>query len=367
MKRRAFLILLASIIFSNMEFMHQILQGNCLDVMNTFPDNHFNCIVTDPPYGIQFMSNAWDKQVPGIEYWQELLRICKPGTMALVFGGTRTYHRLACALEDAGWQIRDCIMYLYGSGFPKSNNFGKKIGAEWAGYGTALKPAYEPIILAMKPLDETFANNAIKWGVGGINIDDSRIQRNEECKLMKKQMQINSIFVQSGRFEDTTELKPNGRWPANLLLDEESAEQLDEMTGILKSGSGNRRPNGGGEMFNGFNPMEANFPSSSGGASRFFYCAKSSSKERGKGNSHPCVKPIKLLEYLIKLLAPPKDALLLDPFLGSGSLLLACKNLRIKAVGIELSEEYCKIAEERLSRHPNPSDVRSYSNDRILP
>lgn len=319
-----------------------IIEGDCLEEMRKMVDNSIDFIVTDPPYGLHFMGKAWDGCIPAIEIWANALRICKPGAMLAAFGGSRTHHHLMMAIEGGGWQIRDCMMYLYGSGFPKSHNFGKKLGGEWSGYGTALKPAYEPIILAMKPLDGTFAHNAEKWGVAGINIDESRIQHNEECKIMKKQQNINSIIRQAGRFKETIELKINGRWPANLILDEEVAEIL-------------------------------------GSPSRFFYCAKASSAERNNGcdelplketsckygynedrgregyispspkqNNHPTVKPIALMKYIIKLLAPPGTPTLLDPFAGSGSTLIAAKEMGINAIGIEKEGEYCEIARKRI-------------------
>lgn len=341
--------------------------------MKNFPDNHFNMIVTDPPYGLKFMGKKWDYQIPSVEYWKELLRICKPGTMALIFGGSRTYHRLTCAVEDAGWEIRDCIMWIYGSGFPKSHNH---FGLE--GYGTALKPAHEPIIVAMKPLEGTFKQNVEKWGVAGLNIDDSRIgiARSVPASISKNKNDNCFGDFGSGSLE---ELNPNkGRWPANIIFDEEAGQILDEQTDILKSGSGNRRPNGGGDMFNGFSSMNAEFSSSCGGASRFFYCAKASPSERNRGlermilgqstgggginhpnasaygsikakaqNFHPTVKPIALMKYLLKLIAPPKESLCLDPFCGSGSTLVAAKELKLNCVGLELNEEYCEIARNR--------------------
>lgn len=152
-----------------------IIHGDCLEVMKTYPDNHFSGIVTDSPYGISFMSKGWDKQIPSSEYWSEMLRVCKPGSFILAAGLPRMIHRLTCVIEDSGWVIKDMIMYLFGSGFPKSYNFGRKMSDEWHGYGTALKPAWEGWIIAMKPLDGTFAQNAEKWGVAGLNIDSSRI------------------------------------------------------------------------------------------------------------------------------------------------------------------------------------------------
>lgn len=648
--------------------------------MKNFPDNHINCVLTDPPYGLKFMNEAWDHGIPGTEYWKELLRICKPGTMGLFFGGARTYHRLTCALEDAGWEIRDCLMWVYSQGFPKSHN---KFGLE--GYGTALKPAheivicaqkplsinmeqdiivenliklwcqlclmlpvnvaekifmsnnldmnaaldfarmtanqkssiqedlcvlmdmsqlekvlisclsivslwkntleglwkdgnmctiktkinqtidlktlsyylsqltplaiiqeetkqlgswlnvlpaprylnaiekninaiqelsalenviskdglnlcpnYEPIILAMKPLDGTYSQNVKKWGNGGINIEECRInvsiddpnhritsRGNEGC---------NSMFGMGGH---NGNLSNKGRWPANIIFDEETALMLDEQSGTLKSGKirGNISTKSKNEIYGKSKNSNVNeFDSNSGGASRFFYCAKASSNERNKGldcyltvkytpciiggslcqeeniaavqllkkvisdsaltnlsieeygenitvqchkdslftiktkikqiiesktlnlstllptnefiqdvalflenggnhvvnvelrkvfqilitngemvsalgvsnavlkmlqsiseeenwkkerSSHPTVKPLKLLEYLLKLIAPPSP-LIIDPFLGSGSTLLAAKNLDMNAIGIEKVEEYCYIAKNRL-------------------
>jgi len=303
----------------------KIIHGDCQEIMKCFSDNSIDFVVTDPPYGINFLNKLWDRDIPYVEIWEQCLRVCKPGSMLAAFGGSRTHHHLMIAIEKAGWEIRDCIMWIYGSGFPKSHNH-----FDLAGYGTALKPAYEPIIIAMKPLEGTYKENAEKWGIGGINVDVCRIGFEEE-KII----------------EGT-----KGRWPANIILDEESAKMLDEQTGELRSGGGNRRPNGGGKMFNGFKPQEAYFRASSGGASRFFYCAKASQKERNKGLdeklNHPTVKPISLMKYLLKLLAPPGDSICLDPFSGSGSTLIAARELGIRCIGIEKEEEYFKISKKRV-------------------
>lgn len=318
---------------------NHVILGDCLEEMQKMESNSISAIVTDPPYGLGFMGKKWDAGVPHHEIWKEALRICKPGAFLLAFGGTRTYHRLTGAIEDAGWEIRDCIMWVYGQGFPKSHNH---YGLD--GYGTALKPAYEPIIMAMKPCEGTFKQNAEKWGQAGINIDECRIESdsNNNRPTGKRQTCFQGLNFYKG-------IENKGRWPANIIFDEEAAEMLDEQSGQLKTGSGNRRPNGGGEMFNGFSPMNAEFPSSTGGASRFFYCAKASTCERGQANKHPTVKPFKLMEYLIKLIAPPQDALILDPFAGSGTTLLAAQNLGIKAIGIEKENEYVEIAKARLA------------------
>lgn len=325
-----------------------------------FSDNHFSGIVTDPPYGLQFMGKHWDQQVPGKEYWKEMLRICKPGSHLLAFGGTRTYHRLACAIEDAGWEIRDCLQWIYGSGFPKSHNH---FGIE--GFGTALKPAYEPILLCMKPIDGTFAQNAEKWGQAGINIDGCRIETNDILSGSGapplKFKGENSRPFHENNLNLGCKQSDKGRWPANVIFDEEAGKILDEMSGTSLSVSTPRKRqvmtskgiNGGSfgnpdKINNGHNGFSYGF-TDSGGASRFFYCAKASSNERGEENKHPTVKPLKLMEYLLKLISPPKDALILDPFAGSGTTLLAAKNLGISCVGIEKEEAYCEIIRGRLN------------------
>lgn len=368
-----------------------IIHGDCLEVMKTFPDNHFSAIVTDPPYGLSFMGKGWDHEVPGVEYWNNFVRVLKPGGFLLAMGGTRTFHRLACALEDAGFKIRDCISWLYGSGFPKSHNH---FGLE--GYGTALKPAWEPIIVAMKPCDGTFKQNAQKWGQAGINIAACRIgtdlipNSNNHTSFQKWKEQDGRTPKEVSKGEPTWS---KGRWPANLILDEEAGKMLDEQSGITKSVRGKRGnvPDIRGNSYNdcGSHRIEdtdyCRGHSDSGGASRFFYCAKASSSERNDGlygmeekespyapmgintnegiinrggnpenqkktqqNFHPTVKPLKLMEYLIKLVMPPSGGLLLDPFAGSGTTILAAKRLGFEAIGIEKSEEYCEIARARV-------------------
>lgn len=339
--------------------MIDIFNSDCLLHMKKMEENIVDFIVTDPPYGLKFMGKKWDHGIPGIEYWAEMLRICKPGSMLAAFGGTRTYHRLTCAIEDAGWEIRDCVMWLYGQGYPKSHN---KFGLE--GYGTALKPAYEPIILAMKPLDGTYAQNARKWGIGGINVDCTRIPANEvisgpleyfnQNKGYHRPWKENKKLVKERKQLAYEKANKLGRWPANLILDEEAAKMLDEQC---------KR------------------------ASRFFYCAKASSSERNAGcegmplkesgthgefegdgrgrqtehqpraNNHPTVKPLSLMRYIIKLLAPPGDPLLLDPFAGSGSTLCAAAQLGIRSIGIEKEQEYCEIASKRIEYYRKQNNL----------
>ena len=349
--------------------MQEIILGDCLEVVKTFPDNHFSAVVTDPPYGLNFMDKKWDHGIPGTEIWAECLRVCKPGGFLLAFGGTRTYHSLTCAIEDAGWEIRDCLMWIYGSGFPKSHNH---FGIE--GYGTCLKPAYEPIIMAMKPCDGTFKQNAEKWGQAGININACRIATDQN---LGRTTSSNTLY--EGGWKKIERPNPEGgRWPANILFDEEATKSLDEQSGVLTSGSGRKRSFNSHSLYeHGLKSSDQQFQGSSGGASRFFYCAKASSRERNEGlqalpyqirgalnatvhgdsrtgkktiqkNNHPTVKPLKLMEYLIKLISPPKDVLILDPFAGSGTTLLACKNLGISGIGIEKEKEYAEIARKRI-------------------
>jgi site-specific DNA-methyltransferase (adenine-specific) len=317
------------------------------------------------------MGKKWDST--GIAYnvdlWKECLRVLKPGGHMLAFGGTRTYHRMACAIEDAGFEIRDCIQWLYGSGFPKSHNISKaidkKLGVErevigkgtagktalgqgsgwnktynpheyditrdeteqakrWSGWGTALKPANEPIVLARKPLSEkTIAENVMKWGTGGINIDACRIeyQKGENPTVGGRHKKTGRrIGAGSEKFGfkslENPEINLQGRFPANVILDEEAGRMLDEQQE---------------------------------GASRFFYCAKASKKERGEGNNHPTVKPVKLMEYLITLITPP-NGIVLDPFLGSGTTAIACINTNRNYIGFELDKQYYDIANARICK-----------------
>lgn len=223
------------------------MEGDCLEVMASMEPNTFTSIVSDPPYGLSFMGKEWDHGLPGVPFWTEALRVTKPGGMLLAFGGTRTYHRLTCAIEDAGWEIRDCLMHLYGTGFPKSHNISKALAKKgeaeaadpWDGWGTALKPAWEPVILAMKPLDGTFAENALKWGVGGLNIDGARIGTTVETWPASRSFApgISSGYTE-GRGKGPTQATgeaPKGRWPANVTLDDFSAELLDEQSGTSVS------------------------------------------------------------------------------------------------------------------------------------
>jgi site-specific DNA-methyltransferase (adenine-specific) len=377
-----------------------IYSGNNLDVLPTLPDNSVDAIVTDPPYELGFMGKTWDNSgiAYSVELWRECLRVLKPGGHLLAFGGTRTWHRLAVAIEDAGFEIRDNIAWLYGSGFPKSHNISKAIdklhGAErevvgsriaddirggnmhaqnrgerhtiditasatdeakeWDGWGTALKPAHEPIVVARKPLIGTVAENVLTYGVGGLNIDATRIGfRNEADKASATPQGKVTSNLSAGAAPDTNNEgrkevdRPDnsgGRFPANIILDEFTAELLDEQSD----------------------------------ASRFFYVAKASKRDRNEGledlpeqilqgrdagqddrqvpyktrsnpvkNIHPTVKPTALMQYLIRLVTPP-DGVVLDPFCGSGSTGKAAILENKQFIGIELTEDYLPIIVGRM-------------------
>jgi len=364
---------------------NKILCGDSLEVLKDFEDNYFDSVVTDPPYGLAFMGKKWDYDVPQVELWKEVYRVLKPGGHILSFSGSRTYHRMAVNIEDAGFEIRDMLGWLYGSGFPKSHNIGKAVdkiqgnkrevvgknksgskrncmagdfkggeyninkgNSKWEGWGTALKPAHEPIVMARKPFNTSVAKNVLTHGTGGINIDECRVGTERTKTTIKDLSEAHgNKFGKSGIKYKTLGYKenPEGRFPANIIHDgsEEVLEVFEE-------------------------------------SSRFFYCAKASKAERDMGlkdlvwekqrfetkevghgnlgatmekfdtkgkNNHPTVKPIKLMEYLVRLVTP-KEGIVLEPFAGSGTTLIACKQQGFNYIGIEREQEYCDIAEARL-------------------
>lgn len=461
----------------------QVVCSDCLEYMKTMPENSVDSIVTDPPYGLEFMGAEWDApwksddhvgktwdsgmsevvmadgykrlKRPSFENTQnvrcrkcgkwklssnpctcaepdfpniklsnmrtfqqymtpifaEAIRVAKPGAHLLCFGGTRTFHRMACAIEDAGWEIRDCIMWVYGSGFPKSMDVSKAIdkalGAErkkrsgdgehignvdfgmknrcpkcgkpyfsadpckcpredkvpvtdqakeWDGWGTCLKPAWEPIIVARKPLDGTVAKNVLKWGVGAMNIDACRVATNDELSThgdsQSLQMRNNKVYGTYGSVGHAqTEGQKLGRFPANLVHDgsqmvldlfPQSKGQQGDVTGSEPS-----RPTDG-VCYGEYNERQAFAKrGDSGSAARFFYCAKASKKDRGEGNNHPTVKPTELMKWLVKLVTP-EGGVVLDPFAGSGTTLVAAKMLGRDCIGIEREKEYVEIIKRRL-------------------
>jgi site-specific DNA-methyltransferase (adenine-specific) len=300
----------------------RLINGDCLEVLESFDSDLIDTCITDPPYGLGFMGKTWDGS--GIafdpETWRRVRRVLKPGAFLLCFGGTRTFHRVTSAIDDAGFEIRDCIVWLYSQGLPKSRNVS---AGGFSGWGTGLKPAWEPIIVAVKPLDGTFAQNARRWGVAGFHVDGCRIPAPNSTR---------------------------GRFPANVLLDAEAARLLDKQSGILKSGRpcGVRRA--GRNVFGTYKTGTAvtGF-GDCGGASRFFYCAKASRAERGSENDHPTVKPLRLLEYLCRLTKSPRGGIVLDPFLGSGTTAVACLKTGRPCVGIEKDPHYFRIAKRRIA------------------
>lgn len=385
-----------------MAFMRKRILGNCMHVLSRFPDNTFDCILTDPPYGLGFMSREWDKTTPRVGYWRELLRVAKPGAFFLCFGGTRMYHRVVCAIEDSGWIIKDSLMWLYGGGFPKAQNVGRDIdkllhcesevvdirsqqgpksmfdggnprpvtrpGMRFDGYHTALKPAFEPIVLAMKPLDGTYAKNALKHGVAGLNIDAARISTKAKSFVDRRENRIGQNAY--GKYGVCDYNGEKGRWPANVIFSHSpdcNCERIEQGTlgwecvercpvGILgiqsRLPSSSYRPPDKGGSGNLYTIPHKNGQhrghNDNGTAARFFYCAKASPRERGSYNNHPTVKPPALLTYLLKLIAPPGNPAVLDPFMGSGSTIIAALRLGLGYCGIEKDKHSFEIARRRL-------------------
>lgn len=446
------------------------LEGDVTEILSGLDDGTFDAVFSDPPYGLKFMGKSWDHGVPSTKVWGEVLRVLKPGGFLLAFGGTRTYHRLACAIEDAGFEVRDCLMWLYGQGFPKSLDISKAIdkaaervdlgpspnwreakrdngpsmnpvpnearltapatedAIRWNGYGTALKPAWEPITLAMKPLAGTFVENALEYGVAGLNVDGCRIgtqgatKRSEQADYPANEDGTEDRSRSWARTGHSAIPVDAGRWPSNVVLShtefcrEVGTREVKTGTavgGLGRSGSSvnayGRRRNlppgedqtygeGGRETVPAYDchplcPVRALDEQSGdlgrssvtevegeahthgiygsrtkegrgqigkgdyGGASRFFYTAKVSNRERDMGlpkgtNKHPTLKPVKLCEYLSRLLLPPTresdTRKLLVPFSGSGSEVIGGLLAGWEEVtGVEIDPEYIEIAEGR--------------------
>jgi hypothetical protein len=318
--------------------------GDCLEVMRTMEDASVDSIVTDPPYGLRFMGRAWDYDVPTVEVWREVLRIMKPGAHLISFGGSRTYHRMAVAIEDAGFEVRDQIMWIYGSGFPKALDLGKALPG-WEGWKSALKPAHEPIILARKPLDGTIANNVLTYGVGALNIGACRVGTAGGCKGAGPGPKGN-VFGDGLNGMFARPVDGLGRFPANVIHDG-SNEVLDAFAVFGESRSTQGKPRAGksGEGW-GMVATGAEY-TDTGTAARFFYTAKASRAERGEGNTHPTVKPLELMRYLCRLITP-KGGVVLDPFLGSGTTGAAAMIEGFNFIGIEMEPSYVEIARRRI-------------------
>lgn len=406
----------------------KIYQGNNLEVLKSFPDNSVDSVVTDPPYGISFMNKHWDYDVPTVELWQEVYRVLKPGGHMLVACGTRTQHRMAVNIEDAGFEIRDIVAWIYGSGFPKSLDISKAIESkllngksnsvalrkteqdgdgesyelkgknngimgedrtydrktfepstdqakQYEGWGTALKPAMELWTLARKPFNTSVAENVLKYGTGGLNIDGCRIPTDDfKDKTFTVPKADNSISQNSyGISGGMNREKPaerieyeqkNARFPANVIHD--GSEEVVELF-----------PNDGESS-----------------AARFFYCPKASKDERNMGlygfeevrhadrniedgvgganprnrtntprkNHHPTVKPIELMRYLVRLITP-KGGLVLDPYVGSGTTAIAAKQEKMHYIGIELEKDYVDIAEARIKSAIVEYDIFDFLGD----
>jgi DNA modification methylase len=360
--------------------------GDCLEVLKTLDAESIDAIVTDPPYGLAFMGKKWDYDVPSTDIWQECLRVLKPGGHLLAFAGTRTQHRMACRIEDAGFEIRDMIAWVYGSGFPKSHN----LKDEWSGWGTALKPALEPITMARKPLIGTVAENVLKHGTGAINVDGCRIPGAIEGDPNRFAKTDGGWAI--AELHNAPVVRAEGRWPANFIHDgSDEVVRLFPETGPSKAGGKSGADPG---MWAGKRQSDRGGHNDAGGsAARFFYCPKASKAEREAGldgmesihrvngnkwtdqdyrvtngerppsaesgprtNHHPTVKPIDLMAYLCRLITPPNGTIL-DPFTGSGSTGVAALREGLKFIGIELNPEYAEIARKRIENELNKAPL----------
>ena len=409
----------------------EIVNGDSLLVLQLLDDNSVDAIVTDPPYGLSFMGKKWDYDVPSEELWRQCFRVLKAGGHLLCFAGTRTQHRMAVRIEDAGFEIRDMIAWVYGSGFPKSLDVSKAIdkaaGAErqvvgestynsrrpnpplseryaqaghkayittpatpeakqWEGWGTALKPALEPITVARKPLIGTVAENVLQHGTGAINVDGCRVACADSQEGRTRHG--GGIVGNASSYElpDYKSPMPAGRWPANFIHD--GSEEVVALFPMTTSGGGDKtnkdiRGEDVGGLYGTYkpNPNPKNHTPNFGSAARFFYCAKASKRDRDDGcegmelvthqsgmggampvdddgnardrfkaqsrNHHPTVKPTDLMRYLCRLVTPP-DGTVLDPFMGSGSTGKAAVLEGFRFIGIEREEEYCEIAKARI-------------------
>ena len=324
--------------------------------MKQLPDNSVDSIVTDPPYGISFMAKKWDYDVPKVEVWKEAMRVLKHGGHALIACGTRTQHRMVVNIEDAGFEIRDVVSWIYGSGFPKSLNIHKKDERCPDGWGTALKPSCEFFTLTRKPLSEkTVAANVLKWGTGGINIDGCRVETGDNLNggaysgehRASKTGEVLKIVGEVGEFK-----QPQGRFPANLIHD--GSQQVLDLFPESKGSGGARKLCRGAKPEQegwGMNKKESDEvelrDAGKGSAARFFYCPKASKKDRDEGNNHPTVKPTALMQYLCRLITPT-GGVVLDPYMGSGSTGKAAVKEGFSFVGCELDEDYYKIATARI-------------------
>lgn len=400
-----------------------LILGDCAEKMRDLPANSIDAIVTDPPYGLAFMGAKWDnfggkscgndsieeRRRKAKEYreshkgcgnypnshsssptqadmmnfqdamtpiFAEALRVAKPGAHLLAFGGTRTYHRLACAIEDAGWEVRDCCMWIHSQGFPKGQNVAKQVEAllkrkefipetdeakAWEGWNTQLKPACEPIVVARKPLDGTVAANVLKHGTGALNIDACRVPVRADDDVFAKNPHTRSKGTDAYNQNCYGKYKPMerdydptvGRFPANLIHDgsDEVLALFPDSKGSGKARTLHRSAKPDQEGW-GMNKQAADIAelrdAGSGSAARFFYCAKASRSERGAFNDHLTIKPLALMRYLVRLVCR-KGGVVLDPFMGSGTTGVAALQEGMNFIGIEREPHYMEIAERRIS------------------
>ena len=355
-----------------------LLQGDCLLEIKKLSDESVDSIVTDPPYELGFMGKSWDSTgiAYNVELWKDCLRVLKPGGNLLAFSGTRTYHRMTVAIEDAGFEIRDQIGWLYGTGMPKGLNVSKAIkkhdetliaeSEEWEGWNTSLRPSWEPICFARKPLIGTVAENVLKYGTGGINIDASRIPVDlsvDDPRLggngtWKTENMAKNVY---GDYKgDEVGSSPLGRWPANIIHDgSEEVETAFSKIGEKTSGKpGKRQKNHETGSMSGTLGMldrEEIGYGDKGSVSRFFYSSKASKDDRA-GSKHPTVKPVSLMRYLVKMVTPPNGTVL-DPFGGSGTTGQAALEEGFNVILIENDAEYCIDIQNRLDTFHSKNKV----------
>lgn len=341
---------------------YQVINGNNIEVLKTYPDNHFDSIVTDPPYGIDFLGKDWDANTGALETYQECLRVLKPGGHILAFSAARTYHHLAITLEQAGFEIRDQIMWIYSSGFPKSHDIGRKIqkkfgvnetktikpkdpeALKWEGWGNALKPAHEPICMARKPMKSSILHNVQEWGTGAINIAATRI--GDDAMPIGAHTQTPNLFNPNKKSAYAEETRI-GRYPANVIGEIKGYEKYFYCPKVSRK-----------ERHTGFdlttiptNPegmLDHAYKQNDEFAGKNYQAVKNETLKNG--NNHPTVKPVELMKYLVKLVTP-KGGIVLDPFNGSGSTGMACVELGFDYVGIDLDNNYVDISMKRIEAH----------------
>ena len=323
-----------------------VLHGECIALMQEMPADSIDAIVTDPPYGLGFMGKKWDALPPGEAWARECLRVLKPGGHLLAFGGTRTWHRLAVAVEDAGFEIRDSLAWMHGTGFPK--------------HRAGLKPAFEPVVMGRKPFKGSLLANEAVFGTGALNIDECRIGTEERTNNAGGTSSLHRVSRVEQGYRDHVTTSSNeattvsGRWPANVLLDEHTAEILDAQSGISTSPtSTGRGASSKATSMSGTLGAQGRVsaPGDSGGASRFFYVAKAPKSERPivDGIAHATVKPLALMRHLVKLVTPPGGTVL-DPFAGTGTTLEAARLEGFDSIGIERESDYLPLIAARLNR-----------------